>query len=58
MIQQVYTVKELSKALRLSEWTVRRLIRENKLSKLKGTSRFLVSQKALDDYLNEPAEVK
>lgn len=58
MIKVTYTLKDLVNIMNLSDSTLRKLIKDKKLRRVHGTGKILVSQKALDDYLNEPAEVK
>jgi excisionase family DNA binding protein len=48
---KVYTVKEVCKLLNLGEYTVRDLIRQNKLKKIPIAKPIRISQKAINEFL-------
>jgi excisionase family DNA binding protein len=51
--QQMYTLKEVAKILRVSEQTVRRLINEGKLSSIRVGIQIRITQSSLDTYLSQ-----
>jgi excisionase family DNA binding protein len=51
--QQMYTLKEVAKILRVSEQTVRRLINEGKLSSIRVGIQIRITQSSLDAYLSQ-----